>query len=110
MASCIIDNQVVKHRLVDMFVATEQARAITEAATQAFDGDAVHCVSAQSLWPRPLSARLAGAWAKTPLQLHGAIGMTEEYEVGQAYKRLAAAANTLGDAHWHGQRLLARAG
>lgn len=40
------------------------------------------------------------------VQLHGAIGMTEEYEVGQANKRLAAAANQWGDAHWHGDRLL----
>ena len=46
--------------------------------------------------------------AREAVQLHGAIGMTEEYEVGQACKRLAAAANQLGDAHWHGTRLLAR--
>jgi butyryl-CoA dehydrogenase len=103
----IIDNQVVKHRLVDMFVAIEQARAITEAATQAFDGDAALRERATSLakaFVGPAGRRVG----EDAVQLHGAIGMTEEYEVGQACKRLAAAANLLGDAHWHGTRLLAR--
>ena len=103
----IIDNQVVKHRLVDMFVAIEQARAITEAATQAFDGDAAlreRAVSLAKAFVGPAGRRVG----EDAVQLHGAIGMTEEYEVGQASKRLAAAANLLGDAHWHGSRLLAR--
>ena len=105
----IIDNQVVKHRLVDLFVAIEQARAITEAAADAFDGDAAlreRAVSLAKAFVGPAGRRVG----EDAVQLHGAIGMTEEYEVGQAYKRLAAAANTLGDAHWHGQRLLARTG
>lgn len=103
----IIDNQVVKHRLVDLFVAIEQSRAITEAAAAAFDADAdarERAVSLAKAFVGPAGRRVG----EDAVQLHGAIGMTEEYEVGQAYKRLAAAANTLGDAHWHGQRLLAR--
>jgi butyryl-CoA dehydrogenase len=39
------------------------------------------------------------------VQLHGAIGMTDEYVVGHAYKRLAAFANLFGDAPWHLERL-----
>ena len=103
----IIDNQVVKHRLVDMFVAIEQARAITEAATLAFDGDTAlreRAVSLAKAFVGPAGRRVG----EDAVQLHGAIGMTEEYDVGQASKRLAAAANMLGDAHWHGSRLLAR--
>ena len=103
----IIENQVVKHRLVDRFVAIEQARAITEAATRVFDGDAAlreRAVSLAKAFVGPAGRRVG----EDAVQLHGAIGMTEEYEVGQACKRLAAAANQLGDAHWHGTRLLAR--
>lgn len=103
----IIDNQVVKHRLVDMFVAIEQARAITEAAAQAFDGDAAlreRAVSLAKAFVGPAGRRVG----EDAVQLHGAIGMTEDYDVGQASKRLSAAANLLGDAHWHGSRLLAR--
>ena len=37
--------------------------------------------------------------------MHGAIGMTDETEVGHAYKALAAQANLLGDAAWHLARL-----
>ena len=103
----IIDNQVVKHRLVDLYVAIEQARAITEAATSAFDGDGAlreRAVSLAKAFVGPAGRRVG----EEAVQLHGAIGMTEAYEVGLAYKRLAAAANLLGDAQWHGQRLLAR--
>lgn len=102
----IIDNQVVKHRLVDLFVAIEQARAITEAAASAFDGDDAlreRAVSLAKAFVGPAGRRVG----EEAVQLHGAIGMTDDLEVGQAYKRLAAAANLLGDAHWHGKRLLA---
>jgi alkylation response protein AidB-like acyl-CoA dehydrogenase len=100
----IIDNQVVKHRLVDMYVAIEQARAITEAAALAFDADdtlRTRAVSLAKAFVGPAGRRVG----EDAVQLHGAIGMTDEMEVGQTYKRLAAAANQLGDAHWHGSRL-----
>ena len=39
------------------------------------------------------------------VQLHGAIGMTQEYEVGSYVKRLAMAANLFGDAALHLERV-----
>jgi alkylation response protein AidB-like acyl-CoA dehydrogenase len=39
------------------------------------------------------------------VQLHGAIGMTQEYEVGAYVKRLALAANLYGDATFHLERV-----
>jgi butyryl-CoA dehydrogenase len=41
------------------------------------------------------------------VQLHGAVGMTDEMEIGHCYKRLAAHANLFGDADWHYERLAA---
>ena len=35
------------------------------------------------------------------VQLHGAIGMTQDYALGGFYKRLAAIANQYGDVDWH---------
>jgi alkylation response protein AidB-like acyl-CoA dehydrogenase len=100
----ITDNQVIRHRLVDMMVAIEQSRAITEAAAHGLDSDARGRRRAVSL----AKAFVSGAGRRVgedAVQLHGAIGMTDEYEVGQCYKRLAAAANLFGDAEWHGARL-----
>jgi alkylation response protein AidB-like acyl-CoA dehydrogenase len=39
------------------------------------------------------------------VQLHGAIGMTDETAIGHAAKRLAALASQLGDEAWHLERL-----
>jgi alkylation response protein AidB-like acyl-CoA dehydrogenase len=39
------------------------------------------------------------------VQLHGAIGMTQEYEVGAYVKRLALAVNLYGDATFHLERV-----
>ena len=67
----IIDNQVVKHRLVDMFVALEQARAITEAAVSAFDGDTAlreRAVSLAKAFVGPSGRRVG----EDAVQLHGA--------------------------------------
>ena len=92
MAKAITDNQVIRHRLVDMMVAIEQSRAITEAAAHGLDSDARGRRRAVSL----AKAFVSGAGRRVgedAVQLHGAIGMTDEYEVGQCYKRLAAAAN-----------------
>lgn len=103
----IIDNQVIKHRLVDLFVAIGQARAITERAAQVFDDEDAareRAVSLAKAFVGPAGRRVG----EDAVQLHGAIGMTDDLEIGQCYKRLAAAANLLGDAHWHGTRILAR--
>ncbi|GJG93803.1 acyl-CoA dehydrogenase [Cupriavidus pauculus] len=99
-------NQVVRHRLVDLFVSIEQSRAITEVAAAALDGDAVarrHAVSCA----KAFVSTAGRALGEDAVQLHGAIGMTEEVEVGHCYKRLAAHANLFGDADWHLARLSA---
>lgn len=86
----IASNQIVQHRLVDLLVEIEEARALTRAA-------------ALSPTPRPVAAakafvsRASRAVWKEAVQLHGAIGMTEECEVGACVKRLAVAATLYGD-------------
>ena len=100
----ITDNQVIRHRLVDLHVATEQARAITESAADRLADEPAARRRAVSLAKAFVSSagRRVGEDA---VQLHGAIGMTDEYVVGQCYKRLAAAANLFGDEGWHLERL-----
>ena len=41
------------------------------------------------------------------IQLHGAIGMTDEVAIGHLAKRLVGFANLLGDEAWHLERLAA---
>jgi len=54
-----------------------------------------------------MSGRLVGQEA---VQMHGAIGITAEYKVGHAFKRLTAIDALLGDRDWHLARLVEKRG
>jgi hypothetical protein len=95
--------QALQHRLADMLVAQEQARAALHGALAALaQGDArrrdraVAMAKVQS----GRSGRFVGAQA---IQLHGGIGMTDEYVVGHCFKRLMVLDRRFGSA----QELLA---
>jgi butyryl-CoA dehydrogenase len=98
-------NQVLRHRLVDLRVAIEQARAISLAAVERL-GDAPdarrRAVSLAKAFVSP-AARRCG---EEGIQLHGAIGMTEETAIGHLATRLVGFANLLGDEAWHLERLV----
>jgi alkylation response protein AidB-like acyl-CoA dehydrogenase len=40
------------------------------------------------------------------IQLHGGIGMTDEYQVGHYYKRLLTLEKMYGDSDWHLDRMV----
>lgn len=97
----IASNQVIQHRLVDLYVEIEEARSIVRAAAMS---------------PTPRMAAAAAAYIayaarhvwEESIQLHGAIGMTEEYAIGSYVRRLALAASLYGDTHHHLERLAAQ--
>lgn len=102
----ITSNQVIRHRLVDLFVSIEQARAISEAAAarlQDAPRERMRAVSHAKAFVCAAGRKLG----EEAVQLHGAVGMTDEMEIGHCYKRLAAAANLFGDVDWHLERLAA---
>jgi len=94
----LADFQVLRHRLADMSIAHEQARGALHGALaglaqrdatsreRAVAACGVMCVR---------SGRFIGAQA---IQLHGAIGMTNEYIVGHCFKRLMVIERLLGPA------------
>jgi len=96
--------QVLQHRLVDMSVAAEEARAATHAALQAIDEGAADASRTVAMAKVQMgrSARFVGAQA---IQLHGGMGMTDELAIGHYYKRLSFAEAQLGDADWHLRKL-----
>lgn len=98
--------QVLQHRLVDMSVSTEEARAIVHAALQALDdGDpqAKRAVAMAKV-KTAQSARFVGAQG---IQLHGGMGMTDELAIGHYYKRLTMCETLFGDAEWYLKRIAA---
>ena len=89
--------QALQHRMVDMCVATEQARSITYLACAKVDsGDAAdrrRTVAAARVKIAD-NARLVGQEA---IQLHGGMGMTLEMKVSHTFKRLTMIGQTFGD-------------
>ena len=84
------DYQVLRHRLADMFIETEQARSIILCGLEAL-------VEAPAQRRGALAAAVKARVAQAGLyvcgnaiQLHGGIGMTDEYPVGHFYKRIVA--------------------
>ena len=96
--------QVLQHRLVDMSLAAEEARAIVHAALEAIDGNP--STAQRAIWQAKVqtarSARFVGAQG---IQLHGGMGMTNDLAIGHLYKRLSVCEALFGDADWYLSRL-----
>jgi alkylation response protein AidB-like acyl-CoA dehydrogenase len=101
----LAENQALQHRLVDMLVALEQARSSSLLATMALAyADAVERRREllAALMVTGTSSRFVGQQA---VQLHGGIGMTEEYPVGHYFRFLAVNEQLSGDADQHASEL-----
>jgi pimeloyl-CoA dehydrogenase small subunit len=93
--------QALQHRAADMLVALEQARSMAMYAAMMADApDAVerHIAMAAARVQIDDSARMVGQAA---IQLHGGIGMTQEYKAGHYFKRLTMIGMTFGDTDHH---------
>jgi alkylation response protein AidB-like acyl-CoA dehydrogenase len=93
--------QVLQHRCADMLIALEQARSMAMlAAMMAEEQDAAERRRAISAAKVQIgrSGRLIG---KEAVQLHGGIGMTDEYKVGHYFKRVTVIDTLFGDADHH---------
>lgn len=83
------DNQVLRHRMVDMAIACEEARAIALRAALLMDGPADTRARAASA-AKARTSRAARFVADQAVQLHGGMGVTNELDVGDYFKRLLA--------------------
>lgn len=100
--------QVLQHRMVDMVIATEQARSMSYLACSRMDGasdarERSRVVSAAKIKIAD-SARLVSQEA---VQMHGGIGMTDELKVSHTFRRLTMLAQQWGDADYHLDRFAA---
>lgn len=90
--------QALQHRMVDMCVATEQARSITYLACARLDAAADPAERRRTVAAARIkiadNARLVGQEA---IQLHGGMGMTLEMKVSHTFKRLTMIGQAFGD-------------
>jgi alkylation response protein AidB-like acyl-CoA dehydrogenase len=97
--------QVLQHRVADMAIALEQLKSMACAAAMAVQADEPvqrrRLVSAAKV----LTSQKSREIGLTAIQLHGAMGMTDECRVGHYAKRLMVIGQSLGDAPWHLKRM-----
>lgn len=96
--------QALQHRAAHLYCEIEVARAITLKAQQtlaAGAGDARLLVAAAKAKAGSAATRAV----QEGVQMHGGIGVTDEFEMGFFMKRARALQELLGDSNFHGDRL-----
>lgn len=92
--------QVLQHRMVDMFIAAEEAVSLMQHLNLALATQEGHCSKLASGAKSKIgeAARFVGEQA---IQLHGGMGMSDELDVGHYFKRIAAINVQFGDPTCH---------
>ena len=96
--------QALQHRAAHLYSEVEIARAVTIKAAQLLDGDSERAELMTSV-AKAKVAKAAGLAVREGVQMHGGIGMTDEYDIGLYMKRDRALQEFLGDQYYHAGRV-----
>jgi alkylation response protein AidB-like acyl-CoA dehydrogenase len=102
-------NQVVRHRLADMATSCEEARSMALLAALKAAAEPAERSRAASA-AKAKVGRCARFVAEQSVQLHGAMGVTEELDIGLYFKRLLAFETLFGGTTHHYRRVAALGG
>jgi pimeloyl-CoA dehydrogenase small subunit len=98
-------NQVLQHRSAEMLIALEQGRSMAMLAAIMVDEpdpeERAHNIAMAKVGVGQASRFVA----QNAVQLHGGIGMTEEYAVGHYFRRVMVVEHMFGDPAHHLSRL-----
>ena len=95
--------QALKHRAAQMFCEVELSKSVVLEALSALDADSEQVAELASL----AKARLNDTYnlvSSEGIQMHGGIGMTDEYEIGFFMKRSRVCEHALGNSAFHRDR------
>ena len=91
--------QALQHRMVDCYVDAELNRSLLFKVLSAWDAGTCHPAMVSAVKARVGKGALKTV--RTALQLHGAIGYTDEHDIGVYYKRAVALAAKYGNEITH---------
>jgi alkylation response protein AidB-like acyl-CoA dehydrogenase len=100
----IAANQVLQHRMVDMYMALEQAISMTYMATLMLDRPATERRRAVSA-AKVQVGKAAKFVGQSAIQLHGGMGMTNELAVSHYFKRATMIESQFGSVDHHAARI-----
>ncbi len=98
-------NQVLQHRAAEMLIALERGRSMAMLAAMTVD-EPDPAERARNIAMAKVGVGQASRFvAQNAVQLHGGIGMTEEYAVGHYFRRCMVIEHLFGDPTYHLSRL-----
>jgi pimeloyl-CoA dehydrogenase small subunit len=99
-------NQALQHRASEMFMTLEQGRSLAMLAAMMVDEPEDAAERAHNIAMAKVGVGQAARFvSQNAVQLHGGIGMTEEYAVGHYFRRCMVIEHTFGDTAHHLSRL-----
>ena len=101
--------QALQHRAAHLYSEMEVARAAVLKAQQLLDANDAGADAAVSV-AKAMTALATTLSVQEGVQMHGGIGMTDEYDIGFYMKRARVLAEMFGDANFHADRLARAAG
>jgi alkylation response protein AidB-like acyl-CoA dehydrogenase len=102
----IAEFQVLQHRMVDMFVATEESVSIALLATLKLDAGADERARAVAS-AKAFIGKASREVGENAVQIHGGMGVTDEMRVGHYFKRATMIDATFGNSDFHLKRYAA---
>jgi len=99
------DNQALQHRATEMYVALEQGRSMAMLAAMMVEEPDAAERQRNIAMAKVGVGQAARFVSQNAVQLHGGIGMTEEYAVGHYFRRVMVIEHSFGDTAHHLSRL-----
>jgi len=100
--------QALQHRMAEMFMELELARSMSYVAAMTLESETEADARKRGISAAKVQIARSGRFiGQSAIQLHGGIGMSEEYKVGHYFKRMTAVERLLGDTDYHLARYIA---
>jgi alkylation response protein AidB-like acyl-CoA dehydrogenase len=96
--------QALQHRAAQLYIDIEITRAAVLKALQTLDRDFEHAASAVSV-AKARAGTTATRAVQEGVQMHGGMGMTDQFDIGFFMKRARVCEELFGDANFHADQL-----
>ncbi len=96
--------QALQHRAAHLYCEVELVKSVTLKALQDLD-NAFGMASVTCSLAKAKAGEVAKLASQEAIQMHGGIGMTDEYDIGLYMKRIRVAQEMFGDSAYHADRI-----
>jgi alkylation response protein AidB-like acyl-CoA dehydrogenase len=96
--------QALQHRAAQLYIEVEITRAAVLKALQTLDGDFANAGAAVSV-AKARAGSTATLAVQEGVQMHGGMGMTDQFDIGFFMKRARVCQELFGDANFHADQL-----